>query len=109
MSSNIKILKIPNKEEVFPFSNIAEENQLKCPLCDFNYNHFIGKPELKDGKDTSGAGWSGRGDLVTIKLWGECGHNWSLNFGFHKGNIFCFWDEVKCVACKIHCEDGDVV
>ncbi len=57
---------------------------IKCPQCGFEYVHFHA-PTLIDGKDNYAA-WSGRGDLIVVPFWGECGHAWELCFGFHKGN-----------------------
>ncbi len=67
---------------------------VKCPSCKdaHEFIHTIDVPVV-DGKDDYQA-WEGRGDLKTIIFWSEtCGHVWELNFGFHKGNTFC-WIEV---------------
>lgn len=72
---------------------------INCPVCGcsespsspIDYQHFE-KPEYIDGEDDHKA-WSGRGDLVRIPFWGECGHCWYLCIGFHKGNSFIFWKE----------------
>jgi len=67
---------------------------VKCPVCEdvHEFTHTIDVPVV-DGKDDYQA-WDGRGDLKTIIFWSEtCGHVWELNFGFHKGNTFC-WIEV---------------
>jgi hypothetical protein len=56
---------------------------LVCPVCSFDYNH-IGKPRRVQGGDAYLA-WAGRGDLLVIPFSGECGSEWELCFGFHKG------------------------
>jgi hypothetical protein len=43
-----------------------------------------------DGKDSGQAGWNGRGDLYVLGFWGECGHEFEVCFGFHKGTTFAF-------------------
>ena len=55
-----------------------------CPVCGGNYNHFK-PPYLKDGGDNYEAKWGGRGDLAVIPMWGECGSQWEVCIGFHKG------------------------
>src|SRR5687768_14932522 len=57
---------------------------LVCPCCRNDYQHVDGT-ETIDGKDYYEA-WEGRGDLVIVKVWGECGSTWEMCFGFHKGN-----------------------
>jgi hypothetical protein len=61
---------------------------LKCPACGFNYNHIL-KAEEIDGEDSYRA-WMGRGDMIMVKFSGECGHEWSLRIGFHKGESFIY-------------------
>jgi hypothetical protein len=73
-----------------PFSQEPSEAALlQCPICGFDYNHHAGTDTI-DGQDHYRA-WSGRGDVVLIRFNGECGHRWSLRFGFHKGQMFVFW------------------
>jgi len=69
-------------------SPMREEELLRCPICNFDYQHF-GDPERISGKDDYKA-WHGRGDLLRIPFWGECGHNWYICIGFHKGQSFAF-------------------
>ena len=72
---------------------------LNCPICassgssigPIDYQHFD-KPEYNDGLDHYKA-WIGRGDLIRIPFWGECGHRWFLCVGFHKGQSFVFVEE----------------
>jgi hypothetical protein len=46
--------------------------------------------EQVDSGDRYRAGWSGRGDLLVVPVEGECGHNWEVCFGFHKGETILF-------------------
>lgn len=62
---------------------------LKCPECGCSYQHF-GSPRTIDSNDRFEAGWPGRGDLIVIPMWGECGSGWELCFGCHKGNTAGF-------------------
>ena len=54
---------------------------LTCPICGLDYNHHAKTKEVE---------WHGRGGSETLSFWGECGHAWSLTFGFHKGNMYVF-------------------
>lgn len=58
--------------------------EVVCPCCGHEYQHF-GQPDLIDSGDDYNAGWGGRGDLIVIPFCGECGSEWDLCFGFHKG------------------------
>lgn len=61
---------------------------LVCPVCSFEYNH-MGEPRKVCGNDNHDA-WRGRGDLLVIPFNGECGSEWEICFGFHKGNTNTF-------------------
>jgi hypothetical protein len=63
--------------------------RLKCPICAETYQHIEPRQHIP-GRDNYEAGWSGRGDLVILPVWGECEHRWELCFGTHKGETFCF-------------------
>lgn len=63
-------------------------SMLVCPDCGFEYNH-IGEPRKVSGNDNYDA-WAGRGDLLVIPFSGECGSEWEMCFGFHKGNTDVF-------------------
>lgn len=78
--------------------------KLLCPLCGFDYNHFS-KCEIENGNDDYDASWSGRGDLTVLKFWGECGHNWELCIGFHKGQSFIFARRDKAVKLESPIEE----
>ena len=62
-----------------------------CPVCKYNYSH-IGKPEPLIGTDgvfNNPGGkvltWEGRGNGIGVRVSGECGHNWTVCMGTHKG------------------------
>lgn len=57
---------------------------LRCPTCQFGYQRW-GAPQVIKGNDHYEAGWVGQGDLLIVPMKGECGHNWELCIGFHKG------------------------
>ena len=63
--------------------------RLKCPICADTYQHVAAWQHVP-GRDNYEAGWSGRGDLIILPVWGECEHRWELCFGSHKGETFCF-------------------
>jgi hypothetical protein len=72
-------------------ADASDGAQIQCPVCWEPYQHHAGTEQI-DGKDAYKA-WGGRGDVVLVRFDGECGHRWSLRFGFHKGNIYVFWHD----------------
>ena len=72
--------------------NNIKDKILVCPVCGYNNQHFSGiAPScFIKGNDNYEAPWWGRGDLLIIQFWSECGSRWELCFGFHKGEIFSF-------------------
>ena len=68
-----------------PTGNIS----VKCPVCGSEYVSVANMREVS-GEDSYKAGWWGRGDLNVIGFVGECGHEFELCFGFHKGNTAAF-------------------
>ena len=70
---------------------------LLCPECGYYYNHF-GNPKIIPGNDHYEANWGGRGDLLIIPIEGECGCNWEICFGFHKGSIAAYTQIIR--SCK---------
>jgi len=90
-------------EKFYPISAVIDEEgecgwyddtarNLKCPLCGEDFQHIgkeVGAPRLIDGRN-AGAAWDGRGDFVVVPIAGECGHQWEIGFGFHKGNTAIF-------------------
>lgn len=76
---------------------------LGCPKCRCNRVSAHGARTKKgnDNYDAQGGGWSGRGNLLAIRMSCEEGHNWDICIGFHKGDSAIFvrigedtnWDE----------------
>lgn len=73
------------------------KRHLLCPVCKGTYNH-IEAPEMQNGRDDYAANWEGRGDLIVVPLWGECGSKWELCLGFHKGETSIFARVIS--ACR---------
>ncbi|MFD2334745.1 hypothetical protein ACFSR7_36340 [Cohnella sp. GCM10020058] len=76
------------------------DNLQRCPICQ-NENVHLQAVEVNAGgvvsridhqipNVRSGPPW-GRGTLIRITQWGECGHSWVLQFYFHKGQT---WQEI---------------
>ena len=84
---NIKPLDVVLKLSNF---HLREElySLLVCPVCSFEYNH-IGEPRKVSGNDNYDA-WQGRGDLLVVPFKAECGSEWEICFGFHKGQTNAF-------------------
>ena len=70
---------------------------IRCPICGFEYQHCL-TPQVADSQDSYEAHWGGRGDLIVIPVWGECGSEWEMCFGFHKGVTGTFVRLIK--SCK---------
>lgn len=64
-------------------------DQIKCPVCGFEYNHMY-KVESEDSHDSYDASWWGRGDLLIMDMECEEGHFWQLCIGYHKGMNYIF-------------------
>lgn len=71
--------------------------ELVCPTCGFEYTHpkevvrLLGWESREDGPLKEGEVPDPsplRGDGFRIVFWGECGHNFGVDFSFHKGNTF---------------------
>jgi hypothetical protein len=57
---------------------------IQCPACGFDYNHLTTpQPRKLCIRDDYG---DGKGQRISFS--GECGHQWSLHFGTHKGRTF---------------------
>lgn len=66
-------------------------NMFRCPSCYEEYHHLkSGIARLIPEGDTNTVGWEGRGALVVLDIVGECGSEWSLCVGEHKGNLEVF-------------------
>jgi hypothetical protein len=59
-----------------------------CPVCGFEYNRVVKPLDVGSGDDYGV--WKGRGDLWAMELKGECGSEWALCLGFHKGQTFVY-------------------
>lgn len=71
-----------------------------CPVCGDDYTHVV-KNTLIDGKDDYQA-WAGRGDCVKVLFGAECGAEWNVCFGFHKGNTSAFLEILRsCTSSKL--------
>ena len=74
---------------------------LQCPTCGDLYQHSE-QPYSIDSRDKAGTIWEGRGDVLAVPIWGECGLQWLLCLGFHKGYTGIFvrlvlsCDEAEC-------------
>jgi hypothetical protein len=54
---------------------------VNCPACGYFYNHTApDRPRQLNVRD------GGTGNCLSFR--GECGHLWTLHFGFHKGQTF---------------------
>lgn len=70
---------------------------LKCPFCGDGYVH-AGAPYVERSPSDYGNNWWGRGQLIRIPFEGECGSEWDLCIGQHKGNEYIFVSLQK--SCK---------
>lgn len=68
-----------------------------CPVCKSTYNH-VNPPYMVRGNDSYESGGHGRGDLSVIPLNGECGSQWEICAGFHKGQTQVFARLLKSCA-----------
>jgi hypothetical protein len=75
----------PIEEALQPgYIDSTHGRHLLCPVCGFEYQHWA-EPFIKPGNDNYEASWGGRGDLLVIPMRGECGHEWDICIGTHKG------------------------
>ena len=75
---------------LFPDEKMEPDNDkwgpsIRCPICGEEYVHL--GPVTKQESD-SGTAWDGRGSAARIEMRCEAGCNWTLRFGFHKGNTY---------------------
>jgi len=85
--------------QIYPVSEVVGEStawggadishQVVCPMCRSNFAHPSNVRQVSSD-DSYRAGWPGRGDLTVLGFEGECGHDWEICFGFHKGEVFTF-------------------
>lgn len=64
------------------------EDYIPCPICGFEYTHQTREMRWFDGSDSYEAPHGLRGDLFAMAMWSECGCDWWLCFGFHKGQTY---------------------
>ena len=69
-------------------------SDIQCPECGFECQHCE-MPKVIEGHDNYESGWGGRGDLIVIPVCGECGSEWEICFGFHKGVTSTFIRIIK--------------
>ncbi len=81
------LLKAISEEAAF-FGGYPHVVEMVCPVCGDSYTQVVNQKRI-DGEDDYKA-WSGRGDCVKVLFHGECGAQWNVCFGFHKGNTAAF-------------------
>lgn len=95
-----------NHNKLFPITHVlSTENEwsdnytseLKCPVCGYDYQDFS-TPKIVSDEEAWKANWKGRGSLLIIPMEGECGSQWQICIGFHKGKSKIFTQLVQ--ACK---------
>ena len=62
------------------YSRESSEHVLICPVCGGECSHITGTQ-----KDDP-RGWGSYGN-VSVSIWGECGHRWTIFFNDHKGAV----------------------
>jgi hypothetical protein len=79
-------------DDIDSWTDIENLQIILCPVCALNYNHIGDGITHTVAADPPGynAGWSGRGELITIPMDCEEGHAWEVCLGFHKGQCFLF-------------------
>jgi len=76
------------------FTSQGDVPIISCPECGNENVHLNGLPEFVESHDSYEA-WEGRGDMVKIRLRGECEHKWEFCFGFHKGTLFPYIQNIE--------------
>lgn len=82
-------------------SGLGPDLIVLCPVCGFNYNHIGSCVEMAGTDEVDGRRyrnmpptrkpcWACRGNGIVIAFEGECGHNWTLTFQFHKGQCYVY-------------------
>ena len=66
---------------------------LVCPICQYDHTH-IGTPKVVDSQDNYKA-WVGRGDKIVLPVESECGSEFQICFGYHKGQNFIYTEILK--------------
>jgi len=70
-----------------------------CPECGDEYTRLI-KAEMMDGDDSYKTGMGVRGDVLVVSFFAECGSEFSINYGFHKGQTLSWVDVIT--PCRVN-------
>jgi len=62
----------------------SDQRELYCPICQCLNTHI--KSADLDFQDE----WHGNGEVSITKLWSECGSEWEVCIGYHKGTASIF-------------------
>lgn len=73
---------------LIPWISRNDMDCILCPECKYHYVHFC-LPYMVPGNDRGDA-WDGRGDLMVLPMWSECGSEWDICIGFDKGSSIIF-------------------
>ncbi len=66
-----------------------------CPTCDFDYVHHKSETIVIDGEDAYKASKRVRGDVISVPMFCENGHEFQMNIGFHKGRTSIWVSNIK--------------
>jgi len=83
-----KIVNLFNKS-VFHDDNSIKVN---CPICGI-FTVSFDKPDHITGEDYKV--WKGQGECVKVPMQCSEGHAWTYCFGYHKGEVFTYMDDIK--------------
>lgn len=89
MEVEIDILPILSKDKTAGGSG---QRNLFCPICGCINSHVKPPYLMVDGK------WHGNGELAVTPMWSECGSEWQVCIGSHKGDAPIFVRVSK--SCK---------
>ncbi len=90
---------LPVEQVISPEQNWDDLQTVKCPTCTFTNNRVVATRTVP-GHDGYKASWPGRGDLTVVELAGECGSQWELCLGFHKGQTGVFVRVVRSCSAS---------
>lgn len=71
-----------------------------CPICRCEYVHIVGVGTKQGGATGYATGTGVKGDVITLTFFGECGSEFELNYGSHKGYTFVWKDVIK--SCRVN-------
>lgn len=69
-----------------------------CPICQGTNVHII-TAHTKIGNDNYETKTGVRGDVYVILFFSECGSEFEINYGFHKGNTYVWPNVIK--SCRL--------